>query len=313
MFNRHRNSCNVGGDRGAHAVRSGAYRVPDVRNAIAISALITIGVDIAHASPINAVSGIGLQPNPSALPFAPVIRLVGSDATNTPGLKIRILKDASIRFGGVDTASGGGLSFRQTTSSFTQYSASLERFTAGLSFGRASDARDDLLRTPPRGGVGIGETGLDTASLGLTGVYRVATNWDLTGTYSGVLAEPIRDSTDGMQRQPQFRSRTVSLGVVKSEIWLRGDRLTLSLGQPTRWQADARDGLIERHDSIDVAPADFATPRTGTRERLAELNYFAPLGTHTGLGLSLASRTRVTADTNMPDERIMSIRFSTRF
>ncbi len=309
MFNRHRNSCSACGDGGVHTVRPGAYRAPRVRNAIALAVLITVGFDSAHASPTNAVSGIGLQGDPSALHFAPLLTLVDGDSTSKPGLKIRLLNDAPILFGGVDTASSVGLSFRQTTRSFTQWSASSERFTAGLSFGRASDARDDLLRAPIRT---IGRTGLDTTSLGFTGVYRFATNWDVTGAYSGMLAESTRDSTDGLQRQPQFRERTLSLGVVKSETWRRGDRLTLSLGQPTRWQADARDGL-DRYDSIDFAPADLATLRPGTREWLTELNYFAPIGTYTGLGLSLANRTRVSSDTNVPDERIMSIRFSTRF
>ena len=266
-------------------------------------ALLTTGI-CASATSI-AQSGSGLRGDPNSLPFAPLITRLGAGEASGPGLKLDILTDAFADLAGIGIASSVGLALRPTTRAAALLSASSHRFSAGLSLGRASEPRVDGLHTAARG--------VDATSIGLTGAYRIAANWDVTGAYSSAFTEATPAAGDGLQRRALTRTRTLSLGLAKSETWLRGDRLALSLGQPTRLQGDDRDAPLERIDALESDQAHRVGLRPGTREWLTELNYFAPLSKRTGLGLSLVNRSRLAADVNGPDERIMSIRFSTRF
>jgi hypothetical protein len=107
------------------------------------------------------------------------------------------------------------------------------------------------------------------------------------------------------------RTQGLSLGLEKSETWRRGDRLALSLAQPDRARAGTRESGPDGLDAVDLERAN--TFKLPTREWTTTLNYFAPLSQYSGLGLTLINRARLATDTNLSDERIMSIRFSTRF
>lgn len=151
--------------------------------------------------------------------------------------------------------------------------------------------------------------GGETTSLGLHGAYRFATNWNVTGAYLGTFADA--QPPDGSPRRMSPRNRGLALGLAKSETWLRGDRLALSLAQPARPRPGTRDATYEGTDGVDFDRT--STFRPAAREWTTTLNYFAPLSRYGGLGLTLVNRSRLTNDAGASDERIMSIRFSTRF
>ncbi len=266
--------------------------------AIGILAIADPRVALAQAS-LESTSGAGLQGRPAH--FGPVVTHPGIDSESMPGLKIRTETPSYPNMVGVGPLRGIGFSATPGTSSLAQWSASWQGLVAGLAFGYSSPSRDETLRAP---GMAV-----DTTSMVLTGAYRFAANWDIIGGYTGMFAETTQRTFDGVLRRPLFRTHTLSLGLGKNETWLPGDRLALSLGHPDRVLTGAGEIPLEIADHIGFG----APPRTGMRELLTEFNYFAPLTRHTGLGLSLVNRSRLTAESNLSDERIMSIRFSTRF
>ena len=270
--------------------------------AIAFLAMVGANVALAQASP-EATSGSGLQSGTAH--FGPVVTHLGIDSANILGLKIRAETASHPYLVGVGPLRGMGFSATPGTSSLAQWSASWQRLQAGVAFGYSGQSRDEKLRGP-------GMT-VDTTSMALTGAYRFAANWDITGGYAGMVGESTQRTFDGVLRRPLFRTQTLSLGLGKSETWLRGDRLAVSLAHPDRALTGVGEIPLEIADHVGFDGSYRAPTRAGMRELLTEFNYFAPLTRNTGLGLSLVNRSRLTAESNLSDERIMSIRFSTRF
>lgn len=276
--------------------------VINLRIAAAIAFLAGANVALAQASP-DATSGSGLQSGTAH--FGPIVTHLGIDSANIPGLKIRAETSSDPHLVGIGQLRGIGFSATPNTSSVAQWSASWQGLAAGIAFGYTSQSPDATLRGP---GMSV-----DTTSMALTGAYRFAANWDITGGYAGMFAETTQRTFDGILRRPLVRTQTLSLGLGKSETWLRGDRLALSLAHPDRAPAGVSEIPFEIADHVGFDGSYRVPTRAGTRELLTELNYFAPLTRNTGLGLSLVNRSRLTAESNLSDERIMSIRFSTRF
>jgi hypothetical protein len=94
--------------------------------------------------------------------------------------------------------------------------------------------------------------------------------------------------------------------------WLQGDRLSLTLSSPVR---TGLSGAMDTGTGSGVpAQTDGLIGLRATgREYSTELSYFTPLWHEVGLGFSLSQRQSGLHDYGVPDERMMSIRFSTRF
>jgi hypothetical protein len=150
--------------------------------------------------------------------------------------------------------------------------------------------------------------------IAIDGGYRVWRDWGLTGRYAtgnrfrAGPAETLPASSLGM------RDESYALGIFKAETWARGDRIALSVGQPLRGDAFGF-GTAGLGAGLAGVPAELPAVglRAPGRELQTELSYWAPLWKGTGLGFSLANRTRSSFDGPLPDERSMSIRFSSRF
>ena len=152
---------------------------------------------------------------------------------------------------------------------------------------------------------------LEPTRLSLRADYRLGSAWELAGEY-----QPRRGFTtqalDGAPRIIPSRDDTMTLGVARRETWLRGDRLSLTVSQPSRL-AGGPLGLADIGSSgRDIPDYGFGL-RGGAREVMTELQYFAPVTRSSGLGFSLINRVRPNSDTLAPDERIMMMRFTTRF
>lgn len=150
--------------------------------------------------------------------------------------------------------------------------------------------------------------------IAIDGGYRVWRDWGLSGRYAtgnrfrAGPSETLPASSFGM------RDETFALGIFKAETWARGDRIALSVGQPLRGDAFGF-GTAGLGAGLGGVPAELPAVglRAPGREVQTELSYWAPLWKGTGLGFSLANRTRNSFDGPLPDERSMSIRFSSRF
>ena len=148
-----------------------------------------------------------------------------------------------------------------------------------------------------------------TNQLGLRVEVPIYRSWGFIGQY-GRTAPLASESgaaptLQGLSNAPGGRS----LGLAKSETWLRGDRLSLTVAQP---------GAGTLGPLGFYAPADarnFAVNSLGSsgRELVTELQYFAPITRSSGLGFSLINRARANNNERAPDERIMMMRFSSEF
>jgi len=162
---------------------------------------------------------------------------------------------------------------------------------------------------------------LESTTVALSGGYQFTPHWGVVASVGSTIAQSFAAPTIGdMPRlagsdEPRLAMRTdfVSVGVLRRGNWLPGDTLALSLGQPRQRVVQAADALFYAGDLDGVSTRDRLALRPSNRELLAEIHYFAPLTKSAGLGLSLANRSRLASEAGTGDERIMSIRFATRF
>jgi hypothetical protein len=147
---------------------------------------------------------------------------------------------------------------------------------------------------------------LEPTRLALRANYPIGENWEIAGEYQprrSFATRPI----DGPPRVVPGRDDSMTLGLARRETLLRGDRLSLVVSQPSRLY-----GGVTSTAGLDIT--DYGQGlRAGAREVMTELQYFAPVTRSSGLGLSLINRMRPNSDALAPDERIMMMRFSTRF
>lgn len=192
-----------------------------------------------------------------------------------------------------------------------ELTADAARWDAGAGF-RASDRLPDS--TTPRVGARVGTK--TTATLGLVprssalelrADYRFATHWGIGGRYLG--RPPLAAQADGQPRLGAGRDDAIALGITKSETWFSGDRWSLTVSQPMRFGG----GPLATDSFAEVPDYGGLGFKSGAREVRTELEYFTPISKSMGLGLSLINRMRPNSDAQAPDDRIMMMRFSTRF
>lgn len=156
-----------------------------------------------------------------------------------------------------------------------------------------------------------------TASLGfrptinaitLNAAHQFTDSWGVSGQFlgsRGLLAQPW----DGPVRSATARGDGFALGLVKTETWLRGDRLSLTVSQPPGFTT----GPLGFDAPLNSASSGLLAPRNGAREVRTELRYDTQIFKSSGLGLSLINRVRPNDANLAPDERIMMMRFTTQF
>lgn len=225
----------------------------------------------------------------------------------TSGLRIKQSSAAGsdLRFEGSTAGRAPALAATGQRWASADIASSWGRATIGVSVLRSSD------------GLGVGQHGMaatENAALSLSGTYRLGMTWGLAGQYAAGYSDGIVRWADGAtHRLGSQRTDVIALGLFKNETLLRGDRLSLSVGQPVRASSSSADRPYELYDFSASLRTDSMSIRPTTREMFAELNYYAPLSGSMGLGLSLVNRTRANLDSSGPYERILSIRFSTSF
>lgn len=139
--------------------------------------------------------------------------------------------------------------------------------------------------------------------------YRVRDNWGIGGQLA---LTPRGNPMSGVPGAVAHRGDAYHFGLWKADSWLRGDRLSLSVGQMPR--SDPFGLGLNAMTSASPVPRDGSPVGLRVaREVSTELLYTTPLSKSAGLGFSLVNRTRFGLDGAVPDERVMSIRFSTRF
>lgn len=147
---------------------------------------------------------------------------------------------------------------------------------------------------------------LEPTRLALRADYALGANWEFAGEYQARRSFATRPLEGAPRLTPQ-RDDSMTLGLARRETWLRGDRLSLAVSQPSRLYGGVTS-------SVGLEVPDYGQGlRAGAREVMTELQYFAPVTRSSGLGLSLINRMRPNSDALAPDERIMMMRFSTWF
>ena len=156
----------------------------------------------------------------------------------------------------------------------------------------------------------------DARSMSFEAAYSVVGSWGLAGYLTGSTGRgfglPL--VTPGSGTASLRANESVGLGVIKSATWLSGDRLSLMVSQPLGG-GGARIGAEGPLDASDTSAFVGQRPlglRASGREVTTELRYLAPIMKRSHLGLSLINRSTA-FDNPFPDERIMTIRFSTQF
>lgn len=157
----------------------------------------------------------------------------------------------------------------------------------------------------------------------LEATYRLGANWglwgqaglDRYGSGPGKLWSLQDVPQAGLAGPGAVGRELLGLGAYRLGTWLPGDRLRLMVyGAP-------RPGFLNApgYDAAAVpaylAPVDGrgAGLRPGGGELATELSYLAPLGASSSIGLSLSQAALGLHELGPSEERMMSLRFATRF
>lgn len=274
----------------------------------AIAGVASAGAGVANAqSSVSADRGLSLSQDAwryfSLLPVS--ARL---DLGRMPSSGLRIKQSST---------SGFDLRFDGSSAGRAPLAATGQRWASAdlaSTWGRTSVGVSMLRSTE---GLGVGQHGIaatESAALALSGTYRLGMHWGIAGQYAAGYSDGIVRWGDGATyRLGSQRTDVIALGLFKNETLLRGDRLSLSVGQPVRASSSGTDRPYELYDFSASLRTDALNTRPAAREVFAELNYYAPLSGSMGLGLSLVNRSRANLDASSPYERILSIRFSSSF
>ncbi len=189
-----------------------------------------------------------------------------------------------------------------------EFSKSFERTALSFSLMRSKE------RNPapgmPRSVTSFG-SGAATSSAQLTGVWLLAPKIALAAQAS--YGRTPGSSGAGLGADStNIRSNAFALGVVASDRYRRGDRLSLSVSQPIRAYygqeaAQLGSGGIDHGDMrlVSLVP-------TG-RELLAEMNYVTPIGKTAYAGWTLSLRRNPNNIAEAPVEKLLGVRYMQQF
>jgi len=146
----------------------------------------------------------------------------------------------------------------------------------------------------------------DATAMRLQASYLLGDAWGLASQYeAGSVSNPVPSLQSAAPRR-----EALGVSVFRTGNWLAGDRLSLTLSSPVRTGVaglmDTGTGLAAQNDGLIGL-------RAAGREVSTELSYFTPLSRDVGLGFTVSQRQSGLHDYGVPDERMMSIRFSSRF
>jgi len=188
-----------------------------------------------------------------------------------------------------------------------------------LRLGMSPDRQtDSMLSLPGQGALGLsvdqfgrrastGELLRDpraATAMRLQAAYLLGETWGLASQYqAGSIASPM----PSLQSISPLKE-SLGVSVFRTGNWLQGDRLSLTLSSPVR---TGMSGMID--SGLSPQGDGLIGLRAAGREYSTELSYFTPLARDAGLGFALSQRQTGLHDYGVPDERMMSIRFSGRF
>jgi hypothetical protein len=189
-----------------------------------------------------------------------------------------------------------------------------------LRLGISPDGRaGSTLALPGQGALGLSVDQFDRRGPGsdahpratamrLQASYLLGDTWGFASQYvAGSLSSPV----PSLQSPAPLRE-SLGVSLFRTGNLLRGDRLSVTLSSPVHTGVS---GAMDTGTASAVpAPGDGLIGLRATgREYSTELSYFTPLWHDVGLGFTLSQRQSGLHDYGVPDERMMSIRFSSRF
>lgn len=156
-----------------------------------------------------------------------------------------------------------------------------------------------------------------TTAASVQGAWRIAPGLALAGRYTVGYTPAVQAGDRSMVSDVTgVRTDGFATGLIKSDAWRTGDRLSLTLSQPLR----ATSGTMR----FDVPTGNNASGEmqfqtrgfdleTSGRELRTELSYVTPTGRDQELGVVLAHRQQPDHDANAADDTMAGVRWQMRF
>jgi hypothetical protein len=188
-----------------------------------------------------------------------------------------------------------------------------ENHALNLSLGSMNE--QGLLGGYSNSAVGLSQT-TGTHGMTVSGAIKLAQAWRLAGSYSAAYtAAPVANGL--LLSATGVRSKGFGLGLVRSDTWREGDRLSLMLNAPLRASA----GTLQYQVIDSINPEDgsphYATHtvqlRPHTREWVLEARYFARLSERDTLSAAAALRQHPDHDDTAPNQIALGLRYQLSF
>lgn len=231
------------------------------------------------------------------------------------------------RFASLSTPLAGGLSTRlgivqsKTVTSQDGPSADIglvevtyARQDMAINISMANLAERGMLGGYSHGGLGLSQrTG--TRGVSVSGAWRVARDWMLAGSYS--LATTGAPQAAGLlEGGTTIESVGYGVGLIKSDTWCAGDRLSVMLNAPLR----ARSGTLVyevvsqvTEDGEPIYTDQLINLKGSARELMTEARYLTRLSPNAWLTLAAAYRLHPDHDAQARPERIVGMRYALSF
>lgn len=150
----------------------------------------------------------------------------------------------------------------------------------------------------------------------VNGAWRIAPGMALAAYYSAGSTRAFSNGTASLVTgASEVRSNAFGAGLVKSDGWKTGDRLSLSVSQPLRAVSgtmilDVASGITDT--GIETRELRSVSLASAARELMVEANYTVPLTRHSSLGFSLIDR-RNPGNLHGPSENVAAVRYGATF
>lgn len=164
------------------------------------------------------------------------------------------------------------------------------------------------------GGLGLSQT-TGTRGVSVSGAWRMARDWILAGSYS--LATTGAPQAAGLlEGGTTIESAGYGVGLIKSDTWHLGDRLSLMLNAPLR----ARSGTLVYNvvsqvteDGVPIYTNQLVDLKGSARELMTEARYLMRMSSGSWLTLAAAYRLHPDHDAQARPESIVGLRYARAF
>jgi hypothetical protein len=209
-----------------------------------------------------------------------------------------------------------GMQARNTgaSMSFAEMSRKFGDAVLGVSMGSVSESAS-FLGMSGQQALAVADTPRTLVTT-VNGAWRIVPGMALAAYYSAGSTRAFANGAASLVTgASEVRSNAFGAGLVKSDGWKQGDRLSLSVSQPLRATSgtmilDVASGMTDTGiETRELRSVSLASP---ARELMLEANYTLPLGKQSSLGFALIDR-RNPGNLPGPSENVAAVRYGAAF